>query len=249
MRRILSIALLLTVSPVFAEGDVLVAVASNFHKTAESLAQTFTESTGINVRLSSGSTGKLYAQIINGAPFDLFLAADSERPARLVEAGVANSRRTYAIGVLVLWSADDSLNARSCETAFRDDRKGRLSIANPATAPYGRAATEFLEAAGLSRTYAGRLVTGENVSQALQFADRGGARFGLVALSQAEEFPAPGCQWQVPSDLYTPIKQQAVLLNRSADNDAARQFEAFLFGEGQSLIAESGYQVAGDDNE
>ena len=134
-----------------AEGELTIAVASNFQRTATAIAEEFSRATQIPVRISTGSTGKLYAQIVNGAPYDVFLAADSARPKRLEDDGVAvkGSRLTYAIGSLLLWSADSALNEGDCLKALEAGSYRRLAIANPLTAPYGLAAKEFLQAAGV----------------------------------------------------------------------------------------------------
>jgi hypothetical protein len=153
--------------PAVADETVTVAVASNFSRTAAELSAKFAGETGIAIRISNGSTGKLYAQILNGAPFDIFLAADAERPALLEESGLAvsGSRFTYAEGALVLWSR----GAPDCLAALRDDTGGHVALANPVTAPYGKAALEFLIHEGYREMVSDRIVYGENIAQTLQF--------------------------------------------------------------------------------
>jgi molybdate transport system substrate-binding protein len=251
LRFTLTACLLLAQSfatPSFAAERVLVAVASNFLPTARSIAEAFEADTGIDVRLSSASSGKLYAQIVNGAPYDVFLSADAALPARLEADGVAvaGSRFTYALGQLVLWSGDASLAEADCRVAFENDTRSKLAIANADFAPYGRAAREFLERSGLSAKYAGRLVVGENIAQTAAFALTGGARFGLLAASQLDKLPTSGCLWRVPADLHAPIEQQAVLLERAADRSGAARFLAYLASDARATIAAAGYELADD---
>ena len=228
--------------PVQAEEAVRVAVASSFLDTATVLGTAFQHDTGTEVRLSAGSTGKLYAQIINGAPFDVFLAADIERPALLEQSGhaVAGSGRIYARGRLVVWSA----SAEDCLGALREDAAGKVAIANPVTAPYGRAAREFLQDLGAWERVSQRIVYGQNATQALQFAATGNAAVAVVARSQVNSpaLPAATCRYEVPEAQHSPIAQQAVLIN--AENDAAQQFLDFLASEAaRRIIVRSGYEV------
>ncbi len=242
--RLLLLCLLLTVRPV-AAGEASVAVAANFLPVLRDLARDFTREQGHRLRLSAGSTGKLYAQIRHGAPFDLFLAADAARPRRLEREGqaVAGSRFTYAIGRLVLWSPradrfDDGL------AWLREGRFRRLALANPKTAPYGRAARQFLARRGLWSRLSGRLIRGESVAQAYQFVASGNAEAGLVALALVQARDGGGSVWPVPAGEHEPIVQQAVLLLRGADNPAARAFHAWLQGEGaRRRIAAAGYAL------
>ena len=227
-RRCALLWLLLIAMPALAAEGVTIAVASNFSTTAAELAARFTADTGITVRISSGSTGKLYAQILNGAPFDAFLAADTERPTLLEQSGHAapHSRFTYATGALVLWSRD----APDCLAVLADRRGGRVALANPDTAPYGRAAREFLQHEGYWDDVSERAVYGENIAQTLQFAATGNATLGLVARSQlgTPQLPRPACTWDVPAATHASIEQQAVLLERASGNAGARQFLDFL---------------------
>jgi molybdate transport system substrate-binding protein len=232
----------------FADESLTIAVASNFQVTAKEIAAEFTAATQIPTRISAGSTGKLYAQIINGAPFDVFLSADAARPRLLEENGVAvkGSRVTYATGALVLWSADSALENKDCLAALELGSYRRLAIANPLTAPYGNAAKEFLEAAGIFDAVESRIVYGENISQTLQFVVTSNATLGLIALSQVKGgLPVDAsCSWNVPSTMHTAIDQQAVLLANSDNADAARRFMTFLQTAHVTALLESrGYTV------
>ena len=207
-------------------GQARVAVAANFLPVLRELGAAFAAG-GHHLQISSGSTGKLYAQIVHGAPFDLFLAADQARPERLEREGriVPGSRFTYAIGHLVLWSPAPERFSDGLGW-LREGRFQRLAIANPKTAPYGRAARQFLRHHDLWVHLQAKLVRGESVSQALQFVASGNADAGLVALSQVNG--RAGSRWLVPATDHDPIVQQAVLLVHGADNPAARAFYAFL---------------------
>jgi molybdate transport system substrate-binding protein len=227
-------------------GQARVAVASNFAAPAKDLAERFADGTGHRVDISSAATGKLYAQIANGAPFDLLLAADRQRPERLEEAGlgIAGSRFTYALGSLVLWSRDPAYAGRDCLTALSALGTKKLAIANPLTAPYGRAARQYLQAAALWRSVESQLVFGENVAQTLHFAATGNAALGLIAAAQAEDqrLPAATCRVPISSDTHEPIEQQAILLERAAANTTAAEFLQFLRGPtGRAVIAAHGY--------
>jgi len=231
-----------------ANADPLtIAVASNFRATAETIGAHFTAATGHEVRFSSASTGKLYAQIVHGAPFDILLAADNEHPALLHGAGLATGAGiTYAIGELVLWSGEPSFSGSDCRQALTNLGKRKLAIANPETAPYGRAAKEFLTGAELWEQVAPQLVYGENIAQTLHFAVTGNAAFALIAKSQAIDtrLPATGCSWPVPPDLYRPIHQQVVLLHHATDDPVALRFLQFLqSADARDTIRQSGYGV------
>lgn len=221
---------------------VTVAVAANFTLPAQELAQRFEAETGITVRLSFASTGKHYTQIINGAPFDVFLAADDEHPRRLEQSHHAapGGRFTYARGHLVLWSC--TKDPGDDGAAFlASGNYNKLSIANPRHAPYGRAARQTLEALSLWEQVQPKLVTGENIGQAHTYVATRNADAGFVAMSQvaAPGKEADGWTWPVPQHLYTPIEQQAVLLR---DTPAARQFLDFLRKpESLDLIRQYGY--------
>ena len=236
---------------VSADEPVRVAVASNFAGAMRDVVDAFEAATGTAVTLSPASTGKLFAQIRNGAPFDVFLAADAARPKALETSGhaIAHTRFTYAIGRLVLWSADRDLVERNCRDALLQDSRGRLAIANPRTAPYGLAAEQVLASLDTSGALQDRLVVGENVGQTLQFAATGNARFAFVSAAQLDGRLAdvPGCRWEVPGDLHSPVEQQAVLLSRAADNSSARALLAFMKSEeGRRLIEKRGYTLSAD---
>ncbi|MFC3229360.1 molybdate ABC transporter substrate-binding protein [Marinibaculum pumilum] len=225
--------------PVAAEARV--AVAANFTAAAQEIAAAFAAAGGGRVRLSFGSTGQLYGQIVQGAPFDVFLAADAERPARALAEGLAvpGSGFTYAVGRLALWSRDPGL-VRGPETLAAAG-VGPLAIANPETAPYGVAAVAVLRALGRFDALAPQLVRGSNIAQAYQFVASGNAALGFVALSQIAGQDA-GSRWLVPADLHPAIRQDAVLLQRGRDNPTAAAFLAFLKGpEASSIIARYGY--------
>jgi len=241
------LAMLITL-PAGAE-QLTIAVASNFARPAHALAEKFEAASGQPVRVTTASTGKLYAQIVNGAPFDILFAADAARPLLLEESGlgVEGTRFTYAIGRLVLWSAESAMVGATCEQALADLGKKRLAIANPITAPYGMAAKEYLEAAGLWNDVESQLVYGENIAQTLHFVVSGGAGFGLIARSQAmdERLPVTACSWLVPDDMHAPIEQQAVLLPHGGSNKAAAEFLAFVASSvGRQIIEKHGYSVA-----
>jgi molybdate transport system substrate-binding protein len=227
--------------------DLRIAVAANFAEPAEALAAAFETKSGIAVSVSSGSSGALFAQIAQGAPFAVFLSADSGRPAELEAQGhaVGGSRFTYALGTLVLWSADTTL-IDGTSNVLGTDRFSHLAIANPETAPYGAAALEVLAALGLTETVRERIVTGQSVAQTFQFVQSGNAELGFVALSQLVN-EGGGSQWQVPSDLHQPIRQDAVLLTDAAENPVALAFMAFLKGpEAREIIAQFGYGLPED---
>lgn len=246
--RLALLILIIVPSHSRAEDGLIIAVASNFQRTAAALAAEFSDTALVSVRISSGSTGKLYAQIVNGAPFDIFLAADSARPKRLEDDGIAvhGSRITYAVGSLFLWSADSALSDGDCLQTLQSGSYRRLAIANPATAPYGRAAKEFLQAANVYDEVSSSLVYGENISQALQFVASGNATLGLVAASQiVGGIPVETrCSWKVPGDMHSEITQQAVILKASNSLAAAQAFMAFLQEPGAAEIIEAhGYGV------
>ena len=236
--------LVLVAEPALSGDTITVAVASNFSRAAAELSEKFAGDTGVIVRISNGSTGKLYAQILNGAPFDVFLAADTERPLLLELSGhaVRGSRATYAEGALVLWSGE----ARDCLAALRDEHGGRVALANPATAPYGKAAIEYLSAEGLWGSVSRRAVYGENINQALQFVATGNASIGFIAKSQlgAPQLPEAACTRELPPSSYSSLEQQAVLLARAADNESALRFIEYLRSEAAyEILARHGYGV------
>ncbi|MEQ9332198.1 molybdate ABC transporter substrate-binding protein [Thalassobaculum sp.] len=242
----IALAALAGLAPLAARaGEVHVAVAANFTEAAKEIVGRFEAASGHRAILSFGSTGQLYAQISHAAPFEVFLAADPVRPRMAVEAGLAvpGSQVTYATGRIVLFSPDRALVTG--EATLRDGRFARLAIANPATAPYGAAAVEVLQALGVHETLRERLVQGNNIAQAYQFVATGNAELGFVALSQVVGHDR-GSRWIVPFELYRPIAQDAVLLRPGAGNTAAVAFMAFLQGpEARAVNRKYGYG-AGD---
>ena len=226
------------------DAELRVAVASNIAATMRLIAFRFEEISGHDVVIISGSTGKHYAQIRQGAPFDIFFSADDTHPRLLESDGIAisGSRFTYAIGKMVLWSPRQDLIDSAGAVL---DRLGelRIAIANPRFAPYGKAAKEILEARKLWKEHAGRIVRGENINQAFHFVESGNVDMGFVAYSHIADSSRrdSGSFWIVPQDLYTPIIQQAVLL---ADNDIARQFMGYVKGdEARQVFNDAGYDT------
>ena len=227
--------------------EVQVAVAANFFGPMKVIAADFEKATGHKAVLSSGATGKFYAQIQGGAPFDVFLAADDETPARLDKEGatVAGSRFTYATGKLVLWSANADLVDAKGEV-LRGGKFAHLALAAPKLAPYGAAAIETLTRLGLLAQLEPKFVQGESIGQTFSFISTGNAELGFVALSQVWESGKlkGGSAWIVPSDLHSPIRQDAVQLNRAKDNAAAAALMEFLKSDGAKAVIRSfGYDV------
>jgi len=249
-RRLLLLALALpglcTALPAGA-GDVHVAVAANFAAPMKAIAEAFEKATGHSAVLSSGATGKFYAQIRNGAPFDVLLAADEETPARLERenAALAGSRFTYATGKLVLWSADPKrIDARG--DVLRRGDFVHLAIAAPRLAPYGAAAVETLTQLGLLAALEPKFVTGESIGQTYTFVASGNAPLGFVALSQVWENGRlkSGSAWVVPEQLHRPIRQDALQLLRSRDNPAAAALMRYLKSDAAKAVIRSfGYDV------
>lgn len=226
-------------SPWAAETHV--AVAANFTDAATEIAQIFKEKTGHEAILSFGSTGQFYTQITQDAPFEVFLAADDERPRLAVEEGFAvpGSQLTYAIGTLVLWSQDPDLIQGKGTLKNGDFTK--IAIANPEAAPYGAAAVQAMQTLGVYEQLQPKIVRGNNISQTFQFVETGNAELGFIALAQVTQSEA-GSRWVVPDGLHEPIRQDAVLLKKGADNEAARTFIEFLKGpEATAIIARFGY--------
>ncbi len=226
-------------------GEVQVAVAANFAGPVAKIGEAFTAATGHVLKVSTGATGKFYAQIVAGAPFELLLAADDETPRRLVAEGhaVAGSRFTYAIGKLVLWSATPGF-ADAQGAVLESDKVRYVAIANPKVAPYGAAALALLKARGLTGKVTPKLVTAESIAQAYQFAATGNAELAFVALSQVAVpgKPAVGSYWLVPQTLYGEIRQDAVLLKAGEKNPAALALLEFLKGgAAKQVIRDFGY--------
>lgn len=223
-------------------GEATVGVAANFAAPAKRIAAAFAAETGHRAKLAFGSTGKLYAQIAYGAPYHVFLAADSARPEKAEREGLAvpGSRFTYAVGRLVLYSRDPA-QVDSEGRILARGRFARLAVGNPKTAPYGAAAVAALKALGLYENLKPKLVFGESIGQTHQFVATGNAPLGFVARAQVVGH-ADGSRWPVPESLHPPIRQDAVLLNRGAENAAARAFLEFLRGDtALAILAEYGY--------
>lgn len=236
-------------SPAAAPDEVQAAVAANFAGALKKIVAKFTAQTGHTVVVSLGSSGKAVQKIKEGGPFDVFLSADAARPEQLEKEGlaVAGSRFTYAVGRLVLWSANAGTVDERGEVLHTGDFR-HLAIANPKNAPYGEAARQVLEKLGLWDTLAPRLVQGEDLAQTFQFVATGNAELGFVSASQVSDGKTKtggeGSSWTVPRECYRPIEQQAALLTRAKDNAAAKAFLEFLRGEeARALIRESGYDT------
>lgn len=226
--------------------QVSVAVAANFSVPMHEIAAAFERDTGHRAVLAFGSTGRFYAQVRHGAPYEVLLAADQETPARLEARGlaVAGTRFTYAVGRLVLWSARPGVVDAQGDVLRRTD-DGKLAIADPKLAPYGAAAIEVLDRLGLAARWQTRLVQGESVAQAYQFTRTGNALLGLLAVSQVmtDGRIAEGSAWIVPAHLHTPIRQDAALLARGKDNPAARALLDYLRGDvARAIVRAHGYE-------
>lgn len=221
---------------------VNVAVASNFIAPMKVLVTGFEQTSGQRLKISMGSSGKFFAQISQGAPFDLFFSADTQKPAKLVESGLAkaDSRFTYALGKLVLWSSNIKFSGAGYEVLKTDDFN-KLALANPRLAPYGQAAIEVLEQLDLAGITRSRWVQGENIAQTFQFVGSGNADLGFVALSQIVNSAELSNKvvWAIPNDFYAPIRQDAVLLERSQNNKVAKAFLDYVQSDKGRLVIES----------
>jgi len=229
-----------------AAEEVRIAVAANFTDVARQIAPLFEQATGHTTRISYGSTGKLFSQIENGAPFDVLLAADTRRPLKAQAEGLAvpGSLFIYARGKLVLWSANQGA-FEAGESFLKQGEFAHAAIANPETAPYGLAARQVMERLGVWESLQPRLVRGDSIAQTFQFVATGNADIGFVAWSQVKAWQgAPGTTWEIPADYYDPIDQAAVLLKRGENNPAALAFLAFLKHDStRALIERFGYGV------
>lgn len=246
MKRLLFVAALAVAALARAE-DIQVAVAANFAAPMKQIAAEFERDTGHRAALSFGATGKFYAQIRNGAPFDVLLAADDETPAKLVQeaAAVPASRFTYAIGRLVLWSARPGLVDAGGEVLRKGEFR-HVAVANPKLAPYGAAAMEVLGTLKLLDAVQPKFVLAENIAQAHQFAASGNAELGFVALAQVmkEGRIAAGSAWIVPASLHAPIRQDAVILDKGRDKPAAAALLQYLRGDkARAIIGSFGYDL------
>ncbi|MCL2635747.1 MAG: molybdate ABC transporter substrate-binding protein [Betaproteobacteria bacterium] len=247
MKRLSALFVSLLVVAATHAGEVQVAVAANFTAPAQQIAAEFERQTGHKAMLSFGATGKFYAQIVNGAPFEVFLSADDATPARLEKEGqaVAGSRFTYAVGALVLWSAQTDVVDAQGEVLKSGNFK-HLAIANPKTAPYGGAAIETLTRLKLLDAVQAKFVQGENIAQTFQFVATGNAELGFVALSQVfrDGKLSGGSAWIVPGHLHEPIRQDAVILANGKNNAAAGAFMDYLkTPRAHAIITSFGYTL------
>jgi molybdate transport system substrate-binding protein len=236
----------LSASSAFAD-EVQVAVAANFTAPIQAIAKDFEKDTGHKLVASFGATGQFYTQIKNGAPFEVFLAADDTTPAKLESENeiVKGSRFTYAVGTLALWSAKEGYVDDKGDVLKKNEYQ-HLSIANPKAAPYGLAATQVLEKLGLADATKAKIVEGQSIAQAYQFVQTGNAELGFVALSQVYKDGklTGGSAWIVPANLHEPIKQDAVILNKGKDNAAAKALMEYLKGPKAAAVIKSfGYQL------
>lgn len=248
MVRFSALLLVLATANVAHAGEVQLAVAANFTAPMKAIAARFEQDTGHKVLVSYGSTGKFYAQIRNGAPFELLLAADDETPARLENEGAAvpGSRFTYAIGKLVLWSAQAGVVDDKGEV-LKKGTFSHLALANPKTAPYGAAAVDVLKKLNLHSALEGKFAFGENIAQTHQFVVSGSAALGFVAMSQVFENGklTSGSAWVIPASLYRTIRQDALMLAKGKDKPAAAAFLQYLKSDkAKTIIRSYGYAAA-----
>jgi len=233
--------------------EIHAAVAANFTSPFKALAAKFEQSSGHTVTASFGATGKFYTQIVQGAPFDVFYAADRKTPEKLVKENqaVADSLYSYAFGKLVLWSKDPA-KIDAAGKVLETGAFTHLAIANPKTAPYGAAAEQTLTKMGLMDAVKDKIVQGESITQAYQFAATGNAELAFIAYSQLKEGALPGSQWLVPANLYSPIEQSAVILKKAdasaalstSNSEATQAFVTFMRGDDAKAVIESyGYTV------
>lgn len=223
--------------------EAKIAVAANFTEPAKEIAAAFEKASSQKVVLSFGATGQFYAQITQGAPFDVLISADRATPTKAIAEGhgVAGTAFTYAVGKLVLFSK--SLDLAAGDGVLKAGSFNKIAIANPATAPYGAAGFEVLKALGLTDRLQSKIVQGNNIAQTFQFVDTGNAEVGFVALSQVTVMKE-GSRWLVPQTLYAPIAQDAVLLKTGADSSSAKAFLAFLKGaDARKIIEKFGYGI------
>ena len=247
MKRLAPLLVALFAAVCASADEVQIAVAANFTAPMQQIAVQFEKDTGHKASPAFGATGKFYAQIANGAPFEVLLSADDETPARLEKEGlaVAGTRFTYATGKLLLWSANpDLVDARG--EVLKTGNFRHLALANPKTAPYGTAAVEAMTRLGVLPALQSRFVQGENSSQVYQFIVTGNAELGFVALSQVVKDGkiASGSAWSVAANLYDPIRQDAVLLGKGKDKPAATALLAYLKGDkARAIIKSFGYEL------
>jgi len=239
------VIVMMTVTPAFAE-QAMVAVAANFIPPFREIATEFEKSTGHQLQVAGGSSGNFYTQIKNGAPFDVFFSADRERPKLLEDEGFGakDTRFTYAIGRLVLWSPNADLIKG--EETLRSKQYKRLAIANPKTAPYGLAAMLTMQKLELWESVQPMIVMGENIGQTMGFIESGNVQLGFVGLSQVidSKFKGKGSRWEVPTNLHEPINQDVILLTKGKDNPAAKALMEFIGGpQAKAIIERYGYEL------
>jgi len=227
-----------------------IAAAADLQFVMNDLASRYEKQSGVKATLTYGSSGNLQAQIENGAPFDLFFSADVQYPRRLISRGLADAQSLYiySYGRLVLWAPAEAnlrLNERGL-AALKDARVMKIAIANPEHAPYGKAAVAALQKAGLYDEVKSKLVYGENISQAAQFAESGNAQVGILALALTfADSMQDGERWEVPADLYPPLEQGAVLMNASTNKPAARAFLEFVkSAETRKVLSKYGFSLS-----
>lgn len=243
-RTILALMAALAMGGPALAAETHVAVAANFTEPAKAIAAAFEKAIGHKAVLSFGSSGQIFTQISNGAPFEVFLSADAERPTKAEQAGlgVKGSRFTYAVGRLVLFSKTPGL-VDGQGAVLKAGRFQKIAIAEPSAAPYGQAAIETMQALGVYDALSPKVVKGGSITQAYQFVATGAAELGFVALSQVVNEPG-GSRWVVPARLHAPIDQQAILLAPGRDSAAAKAFLAFLKGpQAKAVIRKYGYEV------
>jgi len=247
MQRLLLFVLILTTFGAMARADeTLIAVAANFASAAEAIAEAFSAETGHSVQLTTGSTGKLYAQIVEGAPFDILLSADTATPLRIAAEGLgfSDSSFVYARGGLSLYSRDEGRIGTDPAAALTADDVLFIAIANPDLAPYGVAAQEALQSLGVWEDVSTRIVMGQNIGQTFSLVDTGAAQLGFVATSalQGPDLEPRGSRHDLPQDLFNPVTQSAILLNPGAENAAAIAFLEYLQGDvATGIIGTFGY--------
>lgn len=245
--QMLYLLALISLAPCPADAETIrIAVASNFTAPMQAIATQFEKSTSHTVQLAFASSGKFYAQISNGAPFQVFLSADQEKPQALLEKGymVPGTRFTYALGTLALWSIKPGISAPL--QALKQQHYSKLALANPRFAPYGAAAVEVLKSLDLDKTTRTKWVQGENIAQTFQFVSSGNAELGFVSVSQIMRngHIVRGSVWLIPENDYSPIKQDAGLLTAGKESVAAKAFLQFLRGEQATRIIQSyGYRL------
>lgn len=227
------------ISTVATAAELRIVTASNFYPTLNKIKQEYENTSEDKIKIIRGSTGKLYAQIILGAPYDVFLSADSERADKLVAKGKSYDKKSYvyATGQLALWRADANSSQELREQLY-EGRFNKLAIANPKTAPYGRAAIEALKAMELYEEVKDRLVYGENIAQTLQFVQSGAADLGFVAKS----YVVDDIYWQIDDYLHNPLQQKMLILKQTKQPDSAKKFIKYIQSdEAKKIISTSGY--------